>query len=299
MMALLMQSVPSFEETWIKCLGDFARHRMAIQESDRKDREIWSRVARMGCTRAKQRGHQVFCIKSFIAKNSEYIFVKSESSYSSFKEYMTTSRRKIDFELLAHRFVCGVYTVPDAHCGLREMTASETFRINCNHPRMQLHRQEPDAWSESDSLISDTDTWTESKPDKELRGTWTELSSSQTGPTSLAAAFGYWQPTASTPGPTRLPRHLALFVIGLGHSILCGLAVLVRGPLCIWQQLPVKPCRVAPQDRPRLFYSFDIGFSFSYHQGLWLHKLQLTTTIMDRSPHYSWMLLPPSVSWRS
>jgi hypothetical protein len=29
MMALLMESVPSFEETWIECLGDLARYRMA------------------------------------------------------------------------------------------------------------------------------------------------------------------------------------------------------------------------------------------------------------------------------
>lgn len=31
MMAHLMESVPSFEETWIECLGDLARYRMAIE----------------------------------------------------------------------------------------------------------------------------------------------------------------------------------------------------------------------------------------------------------------------------
>jgi len=45
MMALLMESVPSFLETWIECLGDLAR--MAIGEANNRDREIWSGVARM------------------------------------------------------------------------------------------------------------------------------------------------------------------------------------------------------------------------------------------------------------
>ena len=47
MMALLMESVPSFEETWIECLGDLARYRMAIEETDLRDREVWSGVAWM------------------------------------------------------------------------------------------------------------------------------------------------------------------------------------------------------------------------------------------------------------
>ena len=47
MMALLMESVPSFEETWIECLGDLARYWMAIKEADLRDREMWSGVARM------------------------------------------------------------------------------------------------------------------------------------------------------------------------------------------------------------------------------------------------------------
>lgn len=46
MMALLYETVPSFEETWIECLGDLARYRMAIEEEDPRDREIWTGVAR-------------------------------------------------------------------------------------------------------------------------------------------------------------------------------------------------------------------------------------------------------------
>jgi len=46
MMALLMETVPDFRETWIECLGDLARYRMAIEEADLRDREIWSNTAR-------------------------------------------------------------------------------------------------------------------------------------------------------------------------------------------------------------------------------------------------------------
>ena len=52
MMVLLMESVPSFLETWIECLGDLARYRMAIEEADLRDREIWSNVARMWYSKA-------------------------------------------------------------------------------------------------------------------------------------------------------------------------------------------------------------------------------------------------------
>ena len=39
-MTLLIESVPSFVETWIECLGDLARCRMAIEEADLRDREF-------------------------------------------------------------------------------------------------------------------------------------------------------------------------------------------------------------------------------------------------------------------
>lgn len=32
MIALLLETVPSFTDTWIECLGDLARYRMAIEE---------------------------------------------------------------------------------------------------------------------------------------------------------------------------------------------------------------------------------------------------------------------------
>ena len=65
MMALLYETVPTFEDTWIECLGnltvirctfesninciyvgDLGRYRMAIEDEEPRDREVWSNVAR-------------------------------------------------------------------------------------------------------------------------------------------------------------------------------------------------------------------------------------------------------------
>jgi hypothetical protein len=46
MMALLLETVPAFEDTWIECLGDLGRYRMAIEDEDIRDRERWALVSR-------------------------------------------------------------------------------------------------------------------------------------------------------------------------------------------------------------------------------------------------------------
>jgi len=55
MMGLLFETVPSFEDTWIECLGDLARYRMAIEDEDLRDREIWAGVARTWYSKAADR----------------------------------------------------------------------------------------------------------------------------------------------------------------------------------------------------------------------------------------------------
>ena len=45
-MALLYETAHSFEETWTECLGELAWYRIAIEEHEVQDREIWSGVAR-------------------------------------------------------------------------------------------------------------------------------------------------------------------------------------------------------------------------------------------------------------
>lgn len=52
MMALLYETVPAFEDTWIECLGDLGRYRMAIEDENPKDRETWAGVARSWYSKA-------------------------------------------------------------------------------------------------------------------------------------------------------------------------------------------------------------------------------------------------------
>lgn len=52
MMTSTLEILPALEETWIECLGDLARYRMAVEENDMRDREVWSGVARCWYTKA-------------------------------------------------------------------------------------------------------------------------------------------------------------------------------------------------------------------------------------------------------
>ena len=67
MMGLLMESVPAFHETWIECLGDLARYRMAIEEADMRDRETWSNVARTWYNKAADRSPETGRIQHHLA----------------------------------------------------------------------------------------------------------------------------------------------------------------------------------------------------------------------------------------
>lgn len=55
MMALLYETVPTFEDTWIECLGDLGRYRMAIEDDDIRDREVWTGVARHWYSKASDK----------------------------------------------------------------------------------------------------------------------------------------------------------------------------------------------------------------------------------------------------
>lgn len=59
MMALLYETVPAFEDTWIECLGDLGRYRMAIEDENLRDRETWAGVARSWYTRAADKNPTV------------------------------------------------------------------------------------------------------------------------------------------------------------------------------------------------------------------------------------------------
>jgi len=51
-MALLYETVPAFQDTWIERLGGLGRYRMAIEDDDIRDREVWTNVARSWCSKA-------------------------------------------------------------------------------------------------------------------------------------------------------------------------------------------------------------------------------------------------------
>jgi len=55
MMALLYETVPAFEDTWIECLGDLGRYRMAIEDDDIRDREVWTQVSRHWYSKASDK----------------------------------------------------------------------------------------------------------------------------------------------------------------------------------------------------------------------------------------------------
>ncbi|RMZ83765.1 hypothetical protein DV738_g1042, partial [Chaetothyriales sp. CBS 135597] len=82
MMALLVESVPSFSETWIECLGDLARYRMAIEENDPRDREVWANVARMWYNKAADRSPNVGRIQHHLAVLSRPLIVQQLFYYS-------------------------------------------------------------------------------------------------------------------------------------------------------------------------------------------------------------------------
>ncbi|EXJ83887.1 hypothetical protein A1O1_07516 [Capronia coronata CBS 617.96] len=82
MMGLLLEYVPAFHETWIECLGDLARYRMAIEETDMRDRETWANVARMWYNRAADRSPTTGRIQHHLAVLARPNIVRQQFHYS-------------------------------------------------------------------------------------------------------------------------------------------------------------------------------------------------------------------------
>jgi hypothetical protein len=60
MMALLYETVPAFEDTWIESLGGLGRYRMAIEDDDIRDRDVWTGVV---SRRGIELGHRLLLLK--------------------------------------------------------------------------------------------------------------------------------------------------------------------------------------------------------------------------------------------
>ncbi|KIV98351.1 uncharacterized protein PV09_09809 [Verruconis gallopava] len=59
MISLLYETVPAFKNTWIECLGDLGRYRMAIDNGNVRDHENWANVSRFWYTKAADRSPEV------------------------------------------------------------------------------------------------------------------------------------------------------------------------------------------------------------------------------------------------
>ena len=81
MMALLYETVPSFQETWIECLGDLARYRMAIEDEDPKDRETWTNVARFWYCKAVDKNPSTGRLYHHLAILARHSTLQQLSSY--------------------------------------------------------------------------------------------------------------------------------------------------------------------------------------------------------------------------
>lgn len=84
MMALLYETVPAFEDTWIECLGDLGRYRMAIEDDDIRDRETWTGVSRYWYSKASDKApstgrlyHHLAILARPNALQQLYFYVKS------------------------------------------------------------------------------------------------------------------------------------------------------------------------------------------------------------------------------
>ncbi|EGD92984.1 hypothetical protein TESG_00546 [Trichophyton tonsurans CBS 112818] len=59
MLTLLLESVPTFKEVWMEYLGDVARYRMAIEETDCQERKNWENEALCWYQRAADEGPNI------------------------------------------------------------------------------------------------------------------------------------------------------------------------------------------------------------------------------------------------
>jgi hypothetical protein len=59
MMTLLFETIPAFGKRWIQYLGDLGRSRMAIEDDDIRDRELWTQNSRVQYSKALDRAPRV------------------------------------------------------------------------------------------------------------------------------------------------------------------------------------------------------------------------------------------------
>ena len=103
MMSLLYETVPAFESTWIECLGDLGRYRMAIEDVDMRDREVWNSVARYWYAKAADRNAHVGRLYHHLAilarsdpLQQVYLYSRSLTSVECFHSARDSVRTLLD-----------------------------------------------------------------------------------------------------------------------------------------------------------------------------------------------------------
>ncbi|ERF69867.1 hypothetical protein EPUS_05409 [Endocarpon pusillum Z07020] len=150
MMAFLTESVPGFEETWIECLDDLTRYRMAIEEADIRDRKLWAAVAKMWYDKADDRSLHVGRIQHHFA-------VLARPSIVNFFNTTTTQESPDrQTEVFPRSRACPGPLLPK-DCLLRDLTAASFHSSAKNHSQMWppvgvVLSQPHDAAAEKDCL---------------------------------------------------------------------------------------------------------------------------------------------------
>lgn len=93
MMALLYETVPLFEDTWLECLGDLDRYRMAIKTDDVLDQDVWAGIARYWFAKASDRKptvgrlyHHLALLKTSSSLQQLHFFCKSLTCVQPFTD---------------------------------------------------------------------------------------------------------------------------------------------------------------------------------------------------------------------
>jgi hypothetical protein len=150
MMALLYETVPAFEDTWIECLGDLGRYRMAIEDEDIRNRETWAAVARSWYSKAADQNppvgrlyHHLAILARPNALQQMYYYGRSLNSVEPFPSARESVMTLFD-PLFRHNRLADPSVLPvnssflEAHAVAFVRGSAERFEASCRDFLSQL-----------------------------------------------------------------------------------------------------------------------------------------------------------------
>jgi hypothetical protein len=116
MMTLLCKTVPAFDDTWIECLGDLGRYRMAIEDDDIWDQVVWTSVSRHWYSQASDKApmtgrlyHHLTILARPVALQQLFYYTKSLCmliTFASVQESIMTLSDPITAKIQARHPKC-------------------------------------------------------------------------------------------------------------------------------------------------------------------------------------------------